>query len=95
MTFFNLWIFIFLKCIYENKLKICEIKKAKKIVEKKNIITKVVTNINSEILGGFKLKVGDEIWDESLKEKINQVKEVINNGRFSSSNWKRNNRIKT
>ncbi len=63
--------------------------KAKKIVEKKARgersrtikITKVITNINPEILGGFKLRVGDQVWDETLLAKINQVKEVIS-GRF-------------
>ncbi|MBI2334576.1 F0F1 ATP synthase subunit delta [Candidatus Daviesbacteria bacterium] len=62
-----------------------QLRKAKKIVEKKNKITKVVTSINPQILGGFKLQVGDEVWDESLLSKINQVKEVIS-GRFNSSN---------
>ena len=62
-------------------LSLIQIQKAKKIVEKKARITKVVTNINPEILGGFKLKIGDEIWDESLVAKINQVKEVIISGR--------------
>lgn len=62
-----------------------QLKKAKRIVEKKVKITKVVTNINPEILGGFKLRVGDEVWDETLLAKIHQVKEVIS-GRFSSSN---------
>lgn len=58
-----------------------QLRKMKKIVEKKNKITKIVTSINSEILGGFKLKIGDEIWDESILEKVNQVKEVITGGR--------------
>ncbi len=40
-----------------------------------------MTNINPEILGGFKLKVGDEIWDESLHNKIVQLKEAITHGR--------------
>ncbi len=53
------------------------IKKAKKIVERTVKITKVVTQINPEILGGFKLRVGDEVWDETILGKINQVKEVI------------------
>lgn len=53
------------------------VKKMRKIVEKKNKITKVITNINPEILGGFKLKVGDEVWDESILGKIKQVKEAI------------------
>lgn len=63
-----------------------QIKKAKKIVEKKVKITKIITNINPEILGGFKLRIGDVIWDESLVGKINQVKEVITSGRLNSSN---------
>lgn len=59
-----------------------QVKKIKKIVEKKDVkITKVITNINPEILGGFRLKVGDEVWDESLVDKINQVKEALVHGR--------------
>lgn len=57
-----------------------QLKKIKKIVEKKNKVTKVVTNINPQILGGFKLRVGDEIWDETILGKINQVKEAIVSG---------------
>lgn len=67
-------------------LSLIQIKKAKKIVEKKVKITKIITNVNPEILGGFKLRVGDEIWDESLVGKINQVKEAIINGRSNQSN---------
>lgn len=55
-----------------------QIKRMRKIVEKKVKITKVLVNINPEILGGFKLRIGDEIWDESILGKIMQVKEVIN-----------------
>lgn len=62
------------------------VNKMRKIVEKKNKITKVLVNINPEILGGFKLKIGDEIYDESILGKINQVKEVISSGRSSGSN---------
>lgn len=54
-----------------------QIKKIKKVVEKKVKITKVITQINSSILGGLILRVGDEVWDESLLDKINQVKEAI------------------
>lgn len=54
-----------------------QINKVKKIVEKKVSITKVLTHINPQILGGFKLQVGDQIWDETILGKINQVKEVI------------------
>lgn len=55
--------------------------KMKKIVEKKVKITKVTTNINPQILGGFKLTVGDEVWDESVLGKINQIQEAIISGR--------------
>ena len=55
-----------------------QIEKIKKIAEKK--ITKVVTRINPEILGGFKLKLGDDVWDGSVNGKLSQVKEAIANG---------------
>lgn len=71
-------------------LPVIQLNKIKKIVEKKAMpdgrqvkITKIVTNINTEILGGFKLRIGDEIWDESILGKINQVKEVIISGRLN------------
>lgn len=70
-----------------------QIKKAKNVIEKRTLpvgrqakITKVLVNINPEILGGFKLRVGDEIFDESVLGKINQVKEVIANVGSSQSN---------
>lgn len=53
------------------------VNKMRKVVEKKVKISKVLVNINPEILGGFKLKIGDEIWDESIQGKIQQVKEAI------------------
>ena len=54
-----------------------QVKKMKKIVEKRNKIAKVLVNINEEIIGGFKLRIGDEIWDESVLGKIKEVKEAI------------------
>lgn len=60
-----------------------QLNKIKKIVEKKTKITKIVTRINPEILGGLKLQVGDEVWDESVLAKLNQVKEVIIYGRHN------------
>ena len=58
-------------------LSLAQLEKVKKIVDKKNQITKVVTSINPEILGGFKLKMGDEIWDESIAGKLVQIKQEI------------------
>lgn len=54
-----------------------QITKLKKVVEKKVQVTKVITQINPEILGGFKIKIGDEVLDESLSGKIKQIKEAI------------------
>lgn len=54
-----------------------QINKIKKILEKRIKITKIVTNINMNILGGFKLRVGDEIWDETILGKVTQVKEAL------------------
>ncbi|MBU1000658.1 F0F1 ATP synthase subunit delta [Patescibacteria group bacterium] len=58
-------------------LSSAQIKKAKKMAEKKTEITKVLVSINPDIFGGFKLRTGDEVLDESILGKINQVKEVI------------------
>lgn len=58
-----------------------QINRIRKIVEKKIKITKVLNQINPHILGGFKFKVGDEVWDESILGKVNQIKETILSGR--------------
>lgn len=63
------------------KLSPAQINRAKKIIDKKVKVTKVKVNINPEILGGFRLRVGDEVWDESLVGKLDQVKEEITHGR--------------
>lgn len=67
-------------------LPLKQLKKIKRIVEKKTKIHKTLTSINPEILGGFKLKIGDEIWDESLLGKLNQIKEAIVNGGSNQPN---------
>ena len=38
----------------------------KKIINKKVKITKVETHVNPQIIGGFKLRVGDAVWDKSI-----------------------------
>lgn len=55
----------------------------KKIVDKEVKVTKIITKINPEILGGFRLQVGDEIWDASVLGKFHQIKEVIIHGRYN------------
>lgn len=61
-----------------------QIQKLKQVVEKKESklllrkkITRVLVNLNPQVLGGIRLKVGDEIWDETLAGKITQIKEAI------------------
>lgn len=63
-----------------------QVSKCKKIVDRKFKITKVIAKIDPEILGGFRLKIGDEVWDQSMLGKINGIKEVIAYGRPDSSN---------
>lgn len=54
-----------------------QVKELKKIAERKIKITKVVVNINPQLLAGFKLRVGDDVWDESIVGKVVQIKEAI------------------
>lgn len=69
-----------------------QIKRIKKIIERKSLpagrqvkITKTLVSINPEILGGFKITVGDEVWDQSILDKLNQVKEAISGGSNQSN----------
>lgn len=63
-----------------------QLKKIKRIVEKRVKITTTKVFINPEILGGFRLRVGDEIWDQSILGKLNQVKEAIASGGSNQPN---------
>lgn len=54
-----------------------QIKKIKRIIEKRVKVTKVETKIIPDILGGFRLKVGDEVLDQSILAKLDQIREAI------------------
>ncbi len=56
-----------------------QINKIKKIIGKRVKITAVQVNINPEILGGFKLRVGDEVSDHSIMGKLTQIKQAMTN----------------
>lgn len=58
-----------------------QLKKIKKNIERQVKVTRIVTQANPAILGGFILKIGDEVWDASILDRLNQVKEVIKHGR--------------
>lgn len=64
-------------------LSVNHLNRIKKIIEKRVKVTKIITRINPEILGGFRLQVGDEVWDDSTLAKLNQVKEAIIYGRHN------------
>lgn len=62
-----------------------QVKKVKKVIEKKVKIAKTYTSVNPDVLGGFKIKIGDVVWDETVLGKINQLKEALS-GRSNRSN---------
>lgn len=57
------------------KLSEKELKEARKLV--KQPIFAVEQKLNPSLLGGLRIKIGDEFLDFSLKSKINQIKERI------------------
>lgn len=52
--------------------KICQ------AIKKQHQFTEVETVLNTSLLGGSRVKIGSWVIDSSVKEKINQVSEVIN-----------------
>jgi len=53
----------------------------KDIIKKKMSLKFTITNsefkLNPQLLGGLKIKVGDHIYDDSIRSRIYQVKEAI------------------
>lgn len=56
-------------------------KKHQDIIKKKMTPGFTITNsefkLNPELLGGLKIKLGDDIYDDSIRSRIYQVKEAI------------------
>ncbi|MDP3973877.1 MAG: F0F1 ATP synthase subunit delta [Candidatus Daviesbacteria bacterium] len=48
-----------------------------KKMKKEFLINEAKNIVNPEILGGFKIKIGDTVLDYSLSNKISQVREAI------------------
>lgn len=59
------------------KLSRKDISKIKKSVAKRVKITNMAVNINPDLIAGIRLKIGDEIWEDSVMDRIRQVKEAI------------------
>ena len=57
------------------KLSGNELKSVEKMLKREVYVTE--QQINPSLLGGLRLKIGDELLDFSIKSKINQVKERI------------------
>lgn len=45
----------------------------------------IETSVDPEIIGGFVLKIGDKLFDNSISHKINQIKKNISNKDFIKS----------
>lgn len=60
-----------------------QIKKVKRVIGKKVKVIKTLINVNPDILGGFKIKIGDEVWDESIVSKIEEVRRIISGAKIN------------
>lgn len=60
------------------KLSQAEIKKISSAAPKNFNITNVKTVLDSSLLGGLRIKIGDVVFDDSVLAKIETVKGIIN-----------------
>lgn len=54
--------------------------KVEKVFRKQYTINQTQSIKTPSLLGGLRVKIGDNLYDYSVKEKINQVRGVIENG---------------
>lgn len=68
--------------VVESAIKIgeSEIKDLKTGLGKQMKVLEVEQKINPSILGGVKVRIGDVIFDNSVRSRINQVKEALISG---------------
>lgn len=67
-----------LEIISSTALSPSQKKQIMKISKKTFNINKVLTKIDPLLLGGLRIKVGDMVFDDSVQNKIGQLKGVIN-----------------
>lgn len=60
------------------KLTLTETNKITSEAKKSYQITNVKTVLDSSLLGGLRIKIGDVVFDDSVKHKIGQMREAIN-----------------
>lgn len=54
-----------------------QVEKIVKGLKKEFIITKIKNILNPDLLGGFRLTIGDKVYDHSFKGKISQLGEAL------------------
>lgn len=59
------------------KLPPAEIKVIENNFKKEFKVLETQTKLNSSLLGGIKVKIGDIIFDNSLKSRVTQIKEAL------------------
>lgn len=60
------------------KLTSSDTKKIASIAQKSYQVTEVKTVLDPSLLGGLRIKIGDVVFDDSVNNKIGQMKELIN-----------------
>lgn len=58
-------------------LPVSQLRKIKENLSKKYLIIKLEEKINPSLLGGVKIQVGDNVYDNSITTKVEQIKEFI------------------
>jgi len=56
-----------------------QIDQIEKLINQTQPVFETEVNINPNLLGGIKIKIGDNVYDDSLTNKIEQVRERIRN----------------
>lgn len=56
-----------------------QIDQIEELINQSHPIFETEVNINPDLLGGIKIRIGDNIYDDSLVDKIEQLKERIRN----------------
>lgn len=54
-----------------------QVKKVESFLKGKHLISQTKTNINKDLFGGIRVKIGDVVYDDSVSQKINQLRGVI------------------
>ena len=59
------------------ELTASQVQLVKDQMQKKHAFSNIEVAINSELLGGLRIQIGDTVYDDSVRSKIAQVKDAI------------------